>query len=85
MGLLHVCYVDFSGDLRTAECGIPISADELDAGKRVTLYMSSTTCPSCQRAIQQRLIQLASADSAASSSARILSGDIPAPRAQLTP
>ena len=74
MAIEAVCYVDFSGDLRTAICDAPIALDELERGRRVTLFMSSATCPGCIEKIQARLAALGQAsscdDSAFSSSAR---------------
>lgn len=73
--LQAICYVDFSGDLRTTLCGVGLGVGEFEADKRFTLYMSSATCSACIEAIQARLGQLGGrstsyVDSARSSSAR---------------
>jgi len=52
-GIQAIHYADFSGDLRETACGRSLAV-ELD-GLRVTVFMSSATCSSCQAAIQRRL------------------------------
>lgn len=56
--VVSICYIDFTGNLETAICDRPISAEELDEGRTVTLFMSSATCPGCRVAIQARIAQL---------------------------
>ncbi len=62
-----VHYVDFTGDLHASICGEAVTAEELDAGKRVTVFMSSATCLECVRLLQRRFAAMAQASSCATS------------------
>lgn len=46
-------FADFSGDLRTTECGLEL--DDGLANGTVSVFMSAATCPSCRHAIDHRI------------------------------
>lgn len=56
-----ICYVDFSGNLETTACGLPIEAviGDADTPPGVSVYLSGVTCPGCRAWIQANKFELA--------------------------
>lgn len=87
-------YIDFSGNLEKTICELP-AEPEIEAG-RVTLFLSSPTCPACQDKIQARIAAIGGqlgdqfsrgcdGSSATSNTLRMLSSLAPDLRIAVTP
>lgn len=83
-----VCYVDFTGDLKTTACDLELGDGLADFPGPVTLYLSSVTCPACKLVIEDKIASQFSGgepESTSSRTARISSGVLPPPFSTLTP
>ena len=80
-----VCYADFHGDLKRTACGLELGDGLADFDGPVTVYMSSTTCPSCRTRIDEKIARLGQsgfdpANPGFTTSSTILCSSQPAPR-----